>query len=235
MGMNDSRASITFLSPYLLAAVGIAAALAMIFVVAPTEETMGDVQRILYVHVAVAWFAMAAFLGTAATGAGFLLTRRIGWDHWSRATAETAWLCLTLTLATGSLWARGAWNTWWTWDPRLTTVFILWAICSGYWLLRSGIEDVHRAARIGAVLAILGAIDLPLVVLATRWFRGMHPQTPAMAVSMRVAMLASAAAFGLLFTMLTMRRRVQIQQESDAVRLEQDLDARDDAWTRNAA
>jgi heme exporter protein C len=233
--MNDSRASMRFLWPYLLTAVGIAAALAMIFAVVPTEETMGEVQRILYIHIAVAWFAVAAFLGTAATGAGFLLTRRIAWDHWSRATAEMAWLCLTLTLATGSLWARGAWNTWWTWDPRLTTVFILWAICSGYWLLRSGIEDVHRSARAGAVLAILGAIDLPLVVMATRWFRGMHPRAPAMAVSMRVAMLLSAAAFGLLFTLLTVLRRMQIRQESDAIRLEQDLDARDDVCTRSAA
>jgi heme exporter protein C len=216
-------------------AAALVAAMAMVFLVAPTEETMGPVQRVLYLHVAVAWFALAAFLGTAVTGGAFLYTRRLDWDHWSAAMAEMAWLCLTLTLVTGMLWARGAWNTWWTWDPRLTTVFVLWAISSGYWLLRSGIEDMHRAARVGAALAILGAIDLPLVVMATRWFRGVHPRAPEMPPAMRLTMLACAVAFGLLFGLLIVMRRRQIAHEVEVLRLQQELDTLEEDTQRHAA
>ena len=137
---------------------------------------MGQAQRIVYVHVAVAWLALAGFIVMAASGGMYLLRRDLAWDHWARAAAELGWLCCTLTLATGSLWAHAAWNTWWTWDPRLTTSFVLWTMYGGYLLIRGSLEDPHRSARLGAVLAIVGLLDVPLVVIATRWFRGIHPR-----------------------------------------------------------
>ena len=120
-------------------------ALAVVFFVAPTEPTMGQAQRIVYVHVAVAWLALAGFIVMAASGGMYLLRRDLAWDHWARAAAELGWLCCTLTLATGSLWAHAAWNTWWTWDPRLTASFVLWTMYGGYLLIRGSLEDPHRA------------------------------------------------------------------------------------------
>ena len=90
---------------------------------------MGDAQRIVYVHVAVAWLGLLGFVHRwPARRADVSLRRDLAWDHWSQAAAELGWLCCGLTLVTGSLWAHAAWGTWWTWDPRLTTAFILWAI-----------------------------------------------------------------------------------------------------------
>ncbi len=199
-------------------------ATASIFFFAATEKTMGDVQRIVYIHVPLAWFGMIAFLAMAISGAFYLRSRDVRWDHWSQAFAEVGWLCCTLTILVGSLWARAAWNTWWTWDPRLTAVFLLWAIYSGYLILRANLEDPLQSARFRAVLAIVGALDLPMIVLATRWFRGMHPASPQMEPSMRAILTISIAAFTLLFVLLLLRRRTQLDLAHRIASLEQDAD-----------
>ncbi|MGO9109220.1 MAG: cytochrome c biogenesis protein [Thermoguttaceae bacterium] len=192
------------------AAVMVTTAIAAIFLLAPTEETMGTAQRIVYIHVSVAWMGLAAFILMAATGGMYLFRRDLAWDHWSRAALEIGWLCCSLTLATGSLWAHAAWNTWWTWDPRLTTAFVLWAMYSAALVLRSGVEDPHRRARMGAIAAIVGVLDVPLVIMATRWFRGIHPKSPHMEPSMRVVLLISVVCFTAFFTMLLLLRRSQL-------------------------
>ncbi len=189
-------------------------ALAVVFFVAPTEPTMGQAQRIVYVHVAVAWLALAGFIVMAASGGMYLFRRNLAWDHWARAAAELGWLCCTLTLATGSLWAHAAWNTWWTWDPRLTTSFVLWTMYGGYLLIRGNLEDPHRSARLGAVLAIVGLLDVPLVVIATRWFRGIHPASPEMEPRMRVALLISIVSFTAFFALLLVLRQRQLRAEN---------------------
>ena len=181
---------------------------------APTEQTMGDAQRVLYVHVAVAWVALAGFIAMAVCGVGCLLSRNLWWDQWSQAACEVGWLCSTLTLVTGSLWAHAAWGTWWTWDPRLITSFILWALYCGNLILRSGLDDAHQRARLGAVLAIIGAADVPLVIMATRWFRGVHPVSPEMEPSMRYALLASVIGLTAIMLLLLIRRRTQLQLDS---------------------
>jgi heme exporter protein C len=186
-------------------------AIAAIFLLAPTEETMGAAQRIVYIHVSVAWMGLMAFILMACSGGMYLLRRELAWDHWSRAALEIGWLCCSLTLATGSLWAHAAWNTWWTWDPRLTTAFVLWAIYSAALVLRSGVEDPHRRARMGSIVAIVGVLDVPLVIMATRWFRGMHPKSPHMEPSMRVVLLISVVCLTVLFTMLLLLRRSQLE------------------------
>ena len=150
MSGPDGSASVTHLVGNFemkFRALFLGAAILAVFVIAPTEQTMGDAQRIVYVHVAVAWSGLWAFLVAAGAGLGYLVRRNLAWDYWSQAAAEVAWLCCALTLITGSLWARAAWGTWWTWDPRLTTTFILWAVLSGYLLLRAGLEDPCRRAR----------------------------------------------------------------------------------------
>jgi len=209
------------LSVHIAAAGLLITATMAIFYFAPTEKTMGDVQRIVYIHVPVAWFGMIALLAMAITGAFYLRSRDMWWDHWSQACAEIGWLCCTLTVIVGSIWARAAWNTWWTWDPRLTAVFLLWAIYSGYLILRANLEDPLQSARFRAVLAIVGALDLPMIVLATHWFRGMHPVSPQMEPSMQAILLISIAAFSLLFVLLVLRRRAQLELAHQITLLEQ--------------
>ncbi len=188
--------------------------------VAPTEATMGHAQRIVYLHVPVAWLGLLAMLVMAVCGASYLCTRRLLWDQWFQAAAESGWLCTSLTLVTGSLWAHEAWGTWWEWDPRLTSAFVMWCIFCGVLLVRSGLDDPHRAARAGAVLGILGALDVPLVVMATRWFRGLHPVAPQMDPVMRWTLLFCGLAFTLFFGWVVHHRRQQIALEQLAMRLQ---------------
>jgi len=187
------------------------AAMIMILQVAPTEASMGDVQRIVYVHVAVAWVSLASCLGMGFCGLVYLVRRRLQWDHWAQAAAEIGWLCCTLTLVTGSLWAREAWGVWWTWEPRLTSAVVLWLIFAGIFLVRGAIDDPHRRARVGAVLALFGVADVPLIVMATRWFRGVHPVTPEMDPDMRLALVVAVVSFSALFALLLNQRRRQLE------------------------
>jgi heme exporter protein C len=197
----------------------LAGAILAIFFVAPTEESMGIVQRIVYVHVSVAWFGLIAFVLAAGTGLAYLVSRNLVWDDWAQAVLEIGWLCATLTLITGSLWAREAWNTWWTWDPRLTTSLILWTIYAGVFSVRSGIGERHRRARIGAILSLIGLLDVPLVVMATRWFRGMHPVSPEMEPAMYRVLCLSVVAFTTFFIYLTVKRRNQVSLAREVERL----------------
>jgi heme exporter protein C len=194
-------------------AIGLAAAISAVVLLAPTEATMGNVQRILYVHVPAAWLSLLGLLVMAAAGVVYLRTRNQSWDHWSQAANELGWLCCGLTLATGSLWAHAAWGTWWTWDPRLTSTFILWMIYSACLILRAQSDDPHRRAQLSAVFAIIGTLDVPLVVVAAHWFRGIHPSTVAMEPAMRTALWLSAAAFTALFSVLLTWRRSRLRTQ----------------------
>ncbi len=203
----------------------VVAAIVAIGYLAPRESTMGDVQRIVYIHVAVAWFGLVGLIISAATGLVYLLRRDLRWDHWAQASAEIGWVCASLTLITGSLWAKAAWGTWWTWEPRLTSAFILWAIYSGYHIARNNIENPHQRARLSAVVAIIGALDVPLVIMATRMFRGMHPVAPQMEPAMRVVLLLSVLSFTALFVWLLVQRYRQIHMARELASLEMRLNA----------
>jgi heme exporter protein C len=185
-------------------------ALILIFFYAPTEQTMGDVQRIVYLHVSVAWCGLVSCLVMGACAVGYLIRRHLYWDQCAQAAGEVGWLGITLTLVTGSLWAREAWGVWWTWEPRLTASLILWLIYAGIFVFRSSFDSPHRRARLGAVLAILAAGDTPLVFMATRWFRGVHPVTPEMDPAMHRVLLVSVLAFSILFAWIAIQRRRQL-------------------------
>lgn len=201
-----------------VAALLVAAMLAVCWL-APTEQTMGHAQRIVYVHVAVAWLGLLGLLVMAVSGGLYLFGRKLAWDYWLQAAGELGWLSCSLTLVTGSLWAHEAWGTWWEWDPRLTASFVLWAIYSGILLVRSGLEDPHQRARVGALLAILGTLDIPLVIMATRWFRGLHPVAPEMTPLMRATLLITVVGFSALFATLVVRRRCQLSLEGLSLEL----------------
>jgi heme exporter protein C len=121
------------------------------------------------------------------------------------------WLCSTLTWATGSLWAREAWGVWWTWEPRLTFTLVLWFIYAGVFVVRAGLEDPQRRARVSAVLALLGVADVPMIFMATRWFRGVHPVAPEMDPRMGLTLVVAGVSFIAFFALLTFLRRQQLQ------------------------
>jgi heme exporter protein C len=148
----------------------------LIFKVAPTERIMGDVQRIFYLHVSLAISSYLAFTGVFVSSIMYLWKKRLLWDTIAYTCAEIGVLFSTLVLITGSLWARPIWNVWWAWDPRLVTMFILWFIYVGYFLLRKGISDWSKRAQYSAVIGIIGFLDIPLVRLATKWWRSVHPR-----------------------------------------------------------
>ena len=147
-----------------------------VFFWVPTDAGLGLSQRIFYFHVPCASTSFLAFGLAGLTSAIYLATGSREWDRAAEASVTTGMVFATLVLVTGSIWARTAWGTWWTWDARLTTYLILWAVFSAYVLLRGLSTDVDMAPRYGAVLAIVGAVNIPLVMFATRLWRTIHPQ-----------------------------------------------------------
>ncbi len=147
----------------------------LVFLYAPTEAVMGQVQRVFYFHVAANWVGMLGFLAAAICGGIYLRTSDRKWDIASLAAVEIGMVFAFIGVVTGSIWARPIWNTWWTWDPRLTTTTIMLLIYAAYLMLRSGIEDPDRRARFGAIYAIVGFLSVPLTFFSARLFRTIHP------------------------------------------------------------
>jgi heme exporter protein C len=189
----------------------LAGAILMVFLYAPTEATMGHAQRILYLHVSVSWCGLAACLAMGVCSAAYIIRRNLVWDYWSQASTEVGCLCFTITLVSGSLWAHEAWGVWWTWEPRLTSALVLWLILAGICLARASVDDLARRARMGAVLAVLALCDLPILIMATRWFRGVHPVAPQMDPCMRIVLLGAMLGFTAFFALLIRQRRSQIE------------------------
>jgi heme exporter protein C len=156
-----------------LVLLGVAGYLALIY--APEELVMGQVQRVFYFHVATAWTGLLGFIAAGVAGVVYLVTADEKWDTVEVAAVEISLVFFFITIVLGSIWARPIWNTWWTWDPRLTTAAITELIYIAYFMLRQGIEDPTKRARFGAVYAIIGAISAPITFLAIRFFRTIHP------------------------------------------------------------
>jgi heme exporter protein C len=156
-------------------AVVFAAAVGMVFFYAPVEAVMGQVQKVFYFHVATGWVGMLSFLSAAVAGIAYLRTDKRYWDIVGLAAVEIGIVFIFITIITGSIWARPIWNTWWTWDPRLTTAAIMELIYAAYLILRQGIEDPDQRSRFGAVYAIMGFISVPLTFFSARMFRTIHP------------------------------------------------------------
>ncbi|HLG51572.1 MAG TPA: cytochrome c biogenesis protein CcsA [Chloroflexota bacterium] len=196
------------------------AALYTAFLWAPTEAVQGDVQRIFYFHVSLAWLAYLSFFVVFLASLLYLWRRADHWDILARCSAEVGVVFTTLVLITGSLWGRPIWGTWWTWDARLTTTLILWVIYVVYLMLRAYTTDRARGARFGAVLGIIGFADVPIVQMSVVWWRTLHPQPVieegGLPPSMLVTMLISLLAFTL-FYIVVMRQRLRIELMRDEI------------------
>ncbi len=142
---------------------------------APTEAVMGQVQRVFYFHIGTAWVGLLGFVLAAVVGVIYLVTHDQKWDIIEIAAVEISLVFFLITIILGSIWARPVWNTWWTWDPRLTTAAITELIYIAYFMLRAGIEDPDRRARFGAVYTILGGVSAPITFMVIRLVRSIHP------------------------------------------------------------
>lgn len=175
-----------------LAAVLMPVAIGMVFYYAPLEKTMGSVQKIFYFHLPLALAAFLSFFVACVSGIMYLRRRQRIWDARLAASVEIGVVLTTLVLITGSLWGKPIWNTFWTWDPRLTTSLILWFIFASCLILRSAIDEEGKRAVFSSVMAIVGFVDVPIVFLSARLFRSIHPTViRANSVGLEPSMLAT--------------------------------------------
>jgi heme exporter protein C len=143
-------------------------------IVAPTEQTMGNVQRIFYYHVSSAWTAFLLFGINFVASVIYLFKRTVKSDIVALVSAEVGVVFCTVVLVTGPIWARPVWGIWWTWDMRLTLTLVLWLIYVAYLVLRR-FSTGTQTPLIAAVLAVFGALDVPLVYFSIWFFRTQHP------------------------------------------------------------
>ncbi|MBI3248108.1 MAG: cytochrome c biogenesis protein CcsA [Deltaproteobacteria bacterium] len=202
-----------------LTCVAMLAALGMIFLYVPNEQQQGLPQRIFYFHLPIALNTYLGFFIVAGASASYLWQGDRFSDLLAQAAAEIGMVFCTLVILTGALWARPIWGVWWTWDPRLTMVVILWTIYAAYLLLRMFAGDTEQTARYAAVLGVVGVLDIPILHIATRLWRGIHPKVDKMAPEMMWTLLMGMSAFLLLFCWLLWLRVRNLSQRDDIAAL----------------
>ncbi len=193
----------------------------------PPDAAMGNVVRLLYVHVANAWLAYLAFVVVFLASVAYLWTKRPVFDAIAVASAEIGVLFTGLTLVLGSIWARPTWGVWWSWEPRVITTAVMFAMYVGYLLLRNLSSDLERRATRAAVLGIVLVVDVPIVHLSVTWMNALHqlPSVlrPDLSPTLDPSMLASLIAMTIAFTILygyLMTARVGIERRRQARILE---------------
>lgn len=223
--MDKKPALLVFLD--ILSVILVPAALVLIVFFTPVEAVMGPVQKVFYFHVSAAWAGMLGFILAAIAGGGYLITRRFPWDWLSLSAIEVGVVFGLIAILSGMVWARPIWNTWWVWDPRLTTTAIMQLIYLAYFILRSGLNTPEAQARLGAVYAIVGVATVPLTFFSIRLFRTIHPVVIAsgsgpafrMTPRMQLAFFTSLFVFTILLIDLVWNRfrlarlQAKIQQE----------------------
>lgn len=211
-------------TPYVLLVLGTVLLLAGSYLglfVAPAERYMGQVQRIMYVHVPTAWNWMLAVLFAFFAAVAFLFNNDLKWDARVEAGVEVSTLLGFLLCCQGAIWAKPTWGVWWDWDPRLTSVAVLNFACLGILALRSFVDEPRRRAVWTAVATIIAAVDLPIVYFSVKWWNSLHQnQSTPETVSSQFHLPLRMNAFAILFLMigfLMLRSRVA------AVRLREEL------------
>jgi heme exporter protein C len=151
-----------------------AAGLYVGFAIAPTDFQQGEVYRIIFIHVPAAWMAMFIYLVMAGYAVLTLVWRSRLSAMMSRALAPTGAIMAAIALFTGAIWGKPTWGTWWVWDARLTSTLILLFLYLGYMALVSAIEDTQRADRAGALLLLVGVVNIPIIYFSVRWWNTLH-------------------------------------------------------------
>jgi heme exporter protein C len=199
-----------------LASVLLAIGLYLALFVAPPDYQQGETVRIMFIHVPAAWLAMFAYVLIALSSFGLLVFRHPLADVSAKAAAPIGAAFTAMALVTGSLWGKPMWGAYWVWDARLTSVLLLFFLYLGLIALRSSIEDEALAAKLTAVLALVGVVLLPIIKFSVEWWNTLHQPstgfTASVHGSIRTPLLVSAAGFTLLFVALhlkAMRNEVQ--------------------------
>ncbi len=221
MSQARSRVDVLLIA---LAALMILIGIVFVFGVAPTADVLsgGDVQRIFYFHVGIAWIAGLALFVTFISSILYLgRGEQRKYDIAASASVEIGVVFGFMVLLSGMLWARPVWNTWWTWDPRLTTTAITEFIYIAYLMLRGAVDDPQRRARFSAVYGIIGFVSVPITYFSTKWFQTIHPdlgQTPGFGLTagMRPPMFIALTAFTLVYIVL-MIIRMRVERSADKV------------------
>lgn len=216
-GWAKSRRQMAFVLPLAAALVWTVSRLS------PPEQVMGERISLLYVHASVAWISYLAYGLTAVAALAYLRSGARPWDRWSLASAELGWLFTSLTLITGSLWARAIQGWWWTWEPRLTLTLMLWFLYASYGLFRQ-VTPGPAGARLAAVLALLGVPVAILNHFAVQIYRSFHPEPvilrpegPALGDARYLAaLLVSVLALSAVFAVL-LRARVRLEEQREEV------------------
>ncbi len=172
------------------------------FFVAPTDATQGESYRIIFIHVPAAWMSMFLYLVMAFWAAiGLIMNTRMS-SMMASAIAPTGALMTVLALITGSLWGKPTWGTYWVWDARLTSELVLLFLYLGFLALQAAIDDPRRADKAGAVLALVGVVNIPIIYFSVQWWNTLHQgssvsltRSPSMAATMLLGMLLMALAF----------------------------------------
>ena len=227
---SRSSLSVGLLILTIFTAVMLLAASYMAFIYAPTELTMGAVQRIFYFHVGAAWAGALAFAVTAAAGIVYLVTSKRIWDIVGMSSVEVGLALVTITLASGPVWAQFAWGKPWTWDPKLTSAAVMWLSYAAYLMLRQGIEDPTRRARVGAVYSIVAFTSVIMTYFGVRAVEAtIHPvvigQSAStaqgdfgLATKMVHAMIFSFITFTFVYATL-LWHRIRLEKLSDRVNM----------------
>jgi len=220
---------------FIVAALLITGAFALVLLYAPPEQTMGLVQKVFYFHMACAWIGMLSFLVAAVSGILYLSKKELRWDRFEASAVEIGLIFILVANFSGMIWAKAAWNTWWTWDPRLTTTTIMGFTYVAYLLLRRGIDDPAKRAQFGAIYALIGFITVPMTFFSARYLRTIHPilfgtgaEKMALTPKMLHTMGFSLVAFTVLFVALLLYRERLMAAEEELLALEsaqEDYDA----------
>ena len=203
----------------------------LMFMVAPTDANLGNVQRVFYIHVPIALMSFLAFFIVFVGSVMYLFKRSNRWDSMALAAGEVGVVFVSLALITGVIWARPVWNVWWTWEPRLTTTLVLWLIYVGYLMVRAYAPNRPKAATYAAVVGIIGFIDVPIVYYSVQWWRSIHPQqvvgpladAGSLNSTMYMVLLVSMLAFLFLTAWLILERMAARDAEDELGRLRFDM------------
>ncbi len=174
----------------------------MIFMWVPTEINQGLVQRILYVHVPFAWASMVAIIAVAFASLMFLTTKKTYWDNLAQSLAEVGVVCAVVMLFSGIVWAKPVWGIWWTGEAKLTTALILFLIYCAYLVFRNYFPPGDARNRIAAIIALIGAIDSPIIYYAAQIWQENHPQAVVGPLATQESSLSSEMVITLLTSVL---------------------------------
>ncbi len=230
--MLSENKTITILSVF--TAILFVFAFFMVIFYAPIEVNMGLVQKVFYFHMSAAWVGMLAFLMAAVFGILYLVHKDLKWDRLIASSVEIGLLFTVICILSGMIWARPIWNTWWTWDPRLTTVTIMAFTYIAFILLRRSMDEPSKRAQFSAIYAIIGFVTVPLTFFSARLLRTIHPVIFGsgevdmnLNQPMLTTMFISLAAFTVMYVALLLQRahlmkaeetlmQLRLQTESDA-------------------